>query len=254
MTTFMTWVGNKAKYVPAIEPYLPKEFYMYWEPFLGSGALYLSRINGPAMLSDSNPELVNLWQMVQRDYKPVLEGLQSLLATHSKDQYYEIRAATPTDTLDRAVRMVYLIHTCFNGLWRVNKQGQYNVPMGDQPKKAKPEAFRRAHEKLKLAVVMERDYSVIDPKPGDLVYLDPPYLKNFSSYTNDGFGLKDHEHLARVASMWYNMGVNVVVSNSIKSLYLYKEFKAVEMYRNGNINSDGKKRGKVKELLLVGVH
>jgi DNA adenine methylase len=220
---FLRWAGGKTRLLPAILPYVPARFGTYHEPFLGSGALFFSIRERAthARLSDLNAELINLWQVVRDRPLPLLKLLEGLSRKQGEAAYYEIRQQRPRAELQRAARFFYLNQTSWNGLWRENKFGVYNVPWGAR-------AFRGMEKTFALAVASALQHTTIErqdfrsvlafAKKGDFVYLDPPYLpvsdtSKFSGYNGERFRLADLEELAKETQKLTKRGVRWVMSN-----------------------------------------
>jgi DNA adenine methylase len=271
---FLKWAGGKGQLLADFERYYPSRRAVkgYIEPFLGSGAVFFhvqAVLNPDRMvLTDCNSELINAFAAVREDVEKLIE----LLAEHKKrhDQggesyFYKIRneslPATLSDTA-RAARLIYLNKTCFNGLYRVNSKGLFNVPFGRyaNPTLCDPEALREASKRLqpaKLGVGHFRDV-LTSAKKGDFVYFDPPYhplsgTAYFTSYTEGSFGEEDQRELAQVFRTLAKNGCRVMLSNSDTPLIreLYEDFEIAQVLARRNINSRGERRGKIPELVVT---
>lgn len=261
---FLKWVGGKTQLLPALLNYIPARFNTYVEPFVGGGALFFALQPARAVLADSNPELINCYTVV-RDR---VEDLITVLSTYSYSEefYYSLRAEVPQDAVLRAARLLYLNRTCYNGLYRVNKQGQFNVPFGryTNPIICDVERLRAASYALRNAELHCAGYQeTLDlyAKPGDLVYLDPPYhpiskFSDFKRYTTEFFYTEDQRLLAYAVKKLAQQDCTVLASNSYCDFILdiYKDCKIVEVAARRNINKDPNKRGEVKEVLIVCGH
>ena len=256
---FLKWAGGKRMLVAEIAGLFPEAFGSYWEPFLGGGAVFFaleSRIRR-AYLSDINLDLMLTYRMISTKPEQVIDVLQEHAKKHSKKHYMEIRKKQHEiqDPVLLAAQFIYLNRTCFNGLYRVNKQGRFNVPMGDyeNPTICDVSNLLAASEVLTKAVLKAQTFESIEPASGDLVYCDPPYDKAFASYTWEGFDNKDQKSLRDICVEWRDAGVHIVVSNSntpfIRRIYKGFTLHRVESYRHINCNKDG--RGKVTELLIT---
>ncbi|MHA2407685.1 MAG: DNA adenine methylase [Candidatus Ranarchaeia archaeon] len=270
---FVKWAGSKARMIPHLKKYIPKKFERYFEPFLGGGAVffYLSKIQSQtfaAFLSDLNEELVNSY-LVVRNHLPEL--LQLLINhqenyTHSPEPYfYNVRnQEIPPNTIERAARTIFLNKTCYNGLYRVNKQGKFNVPFGtyknpkicDTPNLTAVSSLLN-NRSVKLEVSDYRD-SLKQAVELDFIYLDPPYLpvtktQNFTSYTTDGFSPVDQESLAEEFKALIDKGCHVVLSNSdtpkIRDLYSGFKLETIEVSRM--ISCKGSGRRGFTELIIA---
>lgn len=221
---FLRWVGGKTRLLPKILPYLPEKIENYHEPFLGSGAIFFaiqSRISGASYLSDLNDELINIWSIVKDDPERLLFSLQTYRGRDNEDEYYIIRGTSPEDPIARAARFFYLNQTAWNGLWRVNRWGVFNVPWGARAFRgisaATLHTVSRSLRDANIGLFDFRD-SIQHAKAGDLVYLDPPYLpvsdtSKFSGYTGKRFRRADLEELAQLTRELTERGVHWVMSN-----------------------------------------
>lgn len=221
---FLRWAGGKTRLLPKILPYLPDQIGNYHEPFLGSGAIYFAlrgRIAGKSYLSDLNEELSNIWAIVKDDPERLLFALQAYRGRDSEEDYYVIRAKSPRDPIARAARFFYLNQTAWNGLWRVNRFGVFNVPWGARPFRgitaASLHTVSRGLERAQIDLLDFRD-ALKRAQAGDLVYLDPPYLpvsdtSKFSGYTGKRFRRADLEDLAEITRDLSGRGVFWVMSN-----------------------------------------
>lgn len=262
------WVGGKTRLLPELLARMPARFGRYYEPFCGGAALFFKLAPERAVLGDANPELMNLYRVLARgDVEQVIEFLRAHAESHlaQHEYYYQVRRlwnrSKAWTEIQRAAAFVYLNKTCFNGLWRVNADGEFNVPKGDykSPTICDAEGLRAAAAALARAELREGNYwsTVLDAEPGDLVYMDPPYVpltktSSFTSYTEGGFGLEDQRLLAGGARMLMNRGVHVVLSNSDAPLVheLYTGFRIDRVQCGRGINSDASKRGAVSELII----
>ncbi len=245
---FIKWAGGKSRVLPELLARLPSAAGWsgrYFEPFLGGAALYLHQQPAGAVLSDTNPELVNLYAIV-RDQP---EALIANLARHAYERahYYAVRAIDPAtlEPVERAARFVFLNRTCFNGLWRVNRQGQFNVPFGrhTNPNVCPTDRILRASEALAAATIRHADFeaSLDSARAGDFVYLDPPYVPltptaSFTAYTASDFGLADQRRLADRVRALTARGVMCMVSNSdtpvVRELYAGLRIDRILVARN----------------------
>ena len=265
---FVKWAGGKRQLLPDLLHRVPTSFRHYHEPFVGGGALFFalteqSRLDGKGVrLTDINRELINTYQVV-RDR---VETLIALLSTFKNDEqfYYKIRALdlSKLDPVQRAARFVYLNKTCFNGLFRENRKGQFNVPFGHykQAHFCAPNDLRAASRALRgvCLEVASFDEMGASCQPGDFVYCDPPYAPvsrtaSFTSYNGCGFGDEDQQRLADVVRVLGERGVHVLLSNSAVPLTysLYRELHVEEVLARRAINSRGDRRGHVQELLVA---
>ena len=257
---FVKWAGGKRTAIPEIVKVLPNTFGRYWEPFVGGGAVFFaldSRIRS-ASLSDVNLDLVLAYKMIQTRLDDVIQALQGHARKHSRAHYLRVRNRMhgEQDAVLLAARFLYLNRTCYNGLYRVNRSGRFNVPFGQykNPMICDVENLTAASAVLSKATVQAQPFTAVAPKRGDLVYCDPPYDGTFTGYTGDGFTADDQKTLRDCCVQWRDKGANVVISNSDTDLVrrLYKSFTLHTVSAPCNINSDVNGRGKKPELLIVG--
>lgn len=262
------WVGGKTKLLPELLARMPERYGRYYEAFAGGAALFFRVAPKRAVLADMNADLIGLYTAVSKDVGAVIRRLEMHRDAHDQDHYYETRTRwndreVSWSTPERAAAFIYLNKTCFNGLWRVNRAGAFNVPIGryTDPPICVPEALRAAHTALANAELRCLDYrkSVADAKSGDFIYFDPPYdpvttTANFASYTADGFSHDDQRALADTARALVAKGCKVMLSNSdtpfIRSIY--KGFRVERVKCPRAINSNAAKRGDVDELIITG--
>lgn len=262
---FLKWAGGKRSLAPQIVELFPKTIKTYYEPFVGGGAVFWSldpESYDRAALNDFNSELMNVYKVVRDFPDELLDQVKHLNVT--KDVYLRLRKRLPESfsPVRRAARTLFLNKTCFNGLYRVNKQGIFNVMWGDykNPVIADSENIQACSSVLSMVKLTSLDFeaAVKDAKVGDVVYFDPPYVEvsrtsNFTSYTSSGFGMEAQARLAQVFRDLADKGVRVVASNSdtppVRDLYQGWELHEVQARRN--INSKADRRGPVGELLIV---
>lgn len=261
------WAGGKSRLLSQYQAYLPTQFKRYFEPFAGGAAMFFwlrgQRAPFSATLSDSNQELVNCYQVVQERPQPLLDRLRQMSERHTPDYYYQVRAELPADEVARAARLIYLNKTCYNGLYRVNSSGHFNVPMGryKNPSIVQEEKIWAAHTALQGVTLNTRpfDKAAAVARKGDFVYLDPPYqplnpTSSFTSYTKDSFGEPQQRLLAQIFKRLVRRGCQVMLSNSDSEFVqeLYCEFERIEVQAPRFINSKSDKRSAIKELLILG--
>ncbi len=270
---FIKWVGGKRGLLSQILPLLPKEFNNYFEPFVGGGALFFElqkqgRLNGKKVyLFDINSELINAYQVIKRSPELLIENLAKFKEQHSKEFYYEVRAwdreenFLELDSVIRATRFIYLNKTCFNGLYRVNKKNQNNVPMGSykNPNICDVDTIYSASYALQNATILNVSYKDVlqYASKDDLVYFDPPYYpltptSSFTSYSEFEFLDREQEELFEVFCELDRKGALVLHSNSdtIFINELYKEYNIEKIQANRFINSKSSGRGKISEVLV----
>lgn len=261
-------VGGKTFLLPEILPRLPAKIKTYYEPFVGGGAVFFAlaaeKRFDRAVLGDANVELMNVYAMIQQHPTHLMRFLERGFAQDEKS-YYKIRAQDPEklSQRDRAARTIYLNKVGFNGLFRVNGKGVFNVPWGRKKGRAlfDEENILACSTALREAALMPFDfeYTVRSAKRGDTVYFDCPYAPlsetaNFTAYTAGGFGPEDQKRLRDVAKKLIDRGVHVLLSNSDTPFVrkLYKGFKIEKVEAPRRVNSKGGKRGNVGELLISG--
>lgn len=262
------WVGGKTKLLGELLARLPPNIGRYYEPFAGGAALFFRLAPARAVLSDDNADLITLYQTVQKDVAAVVRKLELHRAAHDEAHYYDTRTRwndrdISWSAADRAATFIYLNKTCFNGLWRVNRSGAFNVPIGRyvDPPICVPTTLRAAHAVLAPAILRGGDYrtAVADAGRGDFVYFDPPYdpvtpTANFTSYTANEFGAAAQRELADTARALVAKGCRVMLSNSDTPLIrsLYKGFRIDRVKCARAINSNAAKRGEVDEVIAMG--
>lgn len=267
---FLKWAGGKQRLLNQYSQYFPGSFNDYYEPFLGGGAVFFFLINNllinrRSYLFDFNEELINTYLIVRDQVEDLISLLFEYKEKHSKEHYYQIRSLDRQNghlsKVERAARTIYLNKTCYNGLYRVNSQGFYNVPMGQykNPRIVDPELLRQSSKLLTNCVIEKRDFrfSSMDAKPGDFVYFDPPYFpltrtSNFTAYTANNFSEKDQIDLFNVFSDLTQKGVYCVQSNSDTDFIrgYYKNFTQIPIYVSRAINSNSNGRKKICEILI----
>ncbi len=268
---FVKWAGGKRQVINELLKYVPDEFDTYYEPFVGGGALLFELSPKKAVINDSNEELMNVYNVLcnEEKFKKMCNLLNSYETKHSEEFYYNIRNKDRSKTAfnrlsyyTRAARTIYLNKACFNGLYRVNSKNEFNVPFG---KKTHVNTYEGSNlitvsnyltmNDVKILSV-DFEEAVKDAKKGDFVYFDPPYdsdTKSFTSYTETGFDKSEQTRLARVFKELDKKGVYVMLSNHSTVLVneLYKGYHIYTIEAKRNINANGKKRGKVEELIIT---
>jgi DNA adenine methylase len=260
---FVKWAGGKRQLLDELTKGLP-DFHAYHEPFLGGGAFFFrleseNRIK-KAYLCDSNRELINAYSFIRTQVFELMAELASPEYANNPVAYYKIRASNPTSKVERAARFIYLNKTAFNGLYRVNSKGGFNVPFGkyENPRILDSENLLRVHRALQKDDLYCGDFTIVlkNARRGDLVYFDPPYhpisKTSFTGYTKNSFYEKDQERLMRTYKALDSRGCYVILSNSYSEFIsdLYAEFEPEVVYASRAINCKGDKRGKVRELIV----
>ena len=261
---FVKWAGGKRKLIDYIFSVAPASFDRYLEPFVGGGAVGLALGYHTMLLNDANVDLINAFRIVRDNLEALIPLLDEHQRRHSKDYFYVVRAQDPTNLhpIEQAARFIYLNKTCFNGLYRVNKQGQFNVPFGkyENPILYNREDIRVASQVLQGAELFAQDYQSFlkqQARPGDFIYLDPPYVpvsqfSDFKRYTKEQFREDDQYVLAQVYNELVELGAYPVLSNSYSELTLdlYGEHQILVVYANRNINHEGTGRDPIPEIIV----
>ncbi len=262
---FLKWAGGKTQLLSQLVRRTPQSYNRYLEPFLGGGALFFALQPRLAYLADCNAELMNCFEVVQSEVEPLIRELQRY--RYDKDQYYAVRALDREEAFDtlssvaRAARFIFLNKTCFNGLYRVNSKGHFNVPFGsyDNPTIVDAENLRACSTALNAAILRKQPFEEIVnvAQPGDFVYLDPPYApvsdtSDFTQYSKDGFDESAQEMLLLICLQLHQKGVRWMVSNSNTPLIqeLYRGFNIEPVAAARSINSRAEKRGPILELII----
>ena len=261
---FVKWAGGKRNLIEEINSLFPNEFNYYYEPFVGGGAVYFAFENRikKAIISDNNFELIITYQVIKEEPYKLIKKLKEHADMHSEEYYYSVRKKTPTNHIDIAAKLLYLNKTCYNGLYRVNKAGSFNVPIGDysNPNIVQEENILACNESLKKTDIRHIDFEGIKPKEGDFVYFDPPYNPvldelSFTKYTKENFIETDQIRLANFIKKLNRIGVFIMLSNSktklIEQLYPKKYFKHNIVHAPRLLNCKPDKRGDVEELLIT---
>lgn len=260
---FLKWAGGKTQLLPEllrlIEPYSGT----YYEPFVGGGALFFGHQPKRAYLADANRELIDCYRAIRDNVEDVILCLQE--HRYDKTYFYELRKMDPfkMGLPARAARMIYLNKTCFNGLYRVNKKGQFNVPFGryKNPTICDESNLRKVSKTLRKVAIKCRSFEFVSDvaKSGDLVYFDPPHIPetetaNFTSYTDCGFNMDDQNRLAFIFDILVDRGVHVLLSNAdVPWIHEhYADHQIHQLQAKRSINSKASKRGAVREVIVRG--
>lgn len=250
----LKWAGGKTQMLGELMPRVPKTYGRYIEPFFGGGALFFSLKPENAIIADSNPELINMYLQVAHHVDDVIECLQKY--ENTSEMFYEVRSLDwqTLPKAEAAARTIYLNKTCFNGLYRVNRSGQFNTPFGKykNPKICDIEALRLASEALRKAEILCGDYILVlehYAQSGDFVFLDPPYLpisenSDFKRYTKEQFYEDDHVELAKMIGTLHERGCYVILTNSNHPLVhqLYEQYKIEVIQTKRHISCHGDTR------------
>jgi DNA adenine methylase len=259
---FLKWAGGKRWLAASYSHLLPTDFNRYIEPFLGGGAVFFHLMPKVAILGDTNRDLIETYLALKNDWKGVVRYLAIHHQKHTSDYYYRIRATIPETRAKRAARFIYLNRTCWNGLYRVNLFGQFNVPVG-----TKTEVLYEDDDFATIARVLrgaelrcnDFEYLIDEAQKGDLVFVDPPYTVRhnhnaFVKYNEKLFSWWDQERLFYALKRARNRGAKIVATNafhsSVKSLYR-GHFELIRVSRLSSISSKANTRAKYDELLIL---
>lgn len=258
----LKWAGGKTSLIPQLVKHFPESFNRYFEPFLGGGAVFLALGHQKgSVVNDVNTEITNLYEMIRDQPRELMGELDLLGNKYSEEFYYELRGSKPRSRVKKAARTLFLNKTCFNGLYRQNSRGEFNVPFGKRPRV--PKLYERPQilglsKRLKKTKLLNLDFEeVIElAGPGDFIYCDPPYepvslTSSFNSYTLNGFSKKDQLRLFEAAERAVDRGARVAISNSSAPFVkkLFKNWEMVTIFSRRAINSKGDRRGWVEEIL-----
>jgi DNA adenine methylase len=250
----LKWAGGKQQMLDILISQAPRKYNKYIEPFFGGGALFFALTPKDGIIADSNPELINLYRSLSTHVEDVISILKEM--RNDEEYFYQVRAMEVENlsNVEQAARTIYLNRTCFNGLYRVNRKGQFNVPFGryKNPTICDEENLRAASKVLRNAKIILGDYKEVlkeYAQPGDLVFLDPPYLpiskySDFKRYTKEQFYEEDHRELAEEVKRLHSLGCHVLLTNSNHPLVheLYSDFDISVHQTRRNINRDASKR------------
>jgi DNA adenine methylase len=265
---FLKWAGGKARLASSIVSLVPRSYRKYIEPFVGGGAIFFATCPVSAVLSDSNDELINCYEVVRNSCSELVDSLKSLSGMkYCAESYYSLRSQKipSSDKIKRAARLIYLNRTSFNGLYRVNRKGDYNTPFGSYRTLSLParESLFKANHVLQNASLRTGDFEDVllkNAERGDFVYLDPPYppvgkYSDFNRYTMNFFQPEDHARLARTIKELDEIGCKFILSNAehplIRELYNESKFRILKVSAPRFINCKGNKRRNVPELLIT---
>lgn len=270
---FLKWAGGKRQLIPEINKYLPNDFssYTYYEPFLGAGALLFDKQPRKAVVNDTNSQLILTYNAIKEDVDLLIKLLKQHEEKHSEEYYYQIREKDRDvekfdllNDIEKAARLIYLNKTCYNGLYRVNSQGLFNVPFGRYKKPLIcDESVLRAvslylnNSKIKMLNV-DFETAIKGIREKSFVYFDPPYhspnSSNFTGYQASGFDENEQKRLSDLFARLTNKNIKCLLSNSdtkfIRELYNSKDYKIVTIKAKRSINSNNKGRGEVNEVLI----
>jgi len=264
---FLKWAGGKRSLLVQFDACFPKQFNKYIEPFVGGGSVFFYLLPEKAILMDNNDELINCYLVIQNNIEELISSLKR--HRYEKKYYYKIRNVdrNPEEfsqwtNIERAARTIYLNKCCYNGLYRVNSKGEFNVPFGLQknPNFCDERNLSAVHQLLKNVKILKSSFEkCLDfAEENDFVYFDPPYqplseTANFTSYTKEGFTQEAQIQLSEVFRELDRKGCKIMLSNSYNKLILdlYQKFRIITVNAKRAINSIASKRGEIKEVLIV---
>lgn len=253
---FLKWVGGKRSILSELKARLPEAYDGYHEPFIGGGALFFSIQPKEAYISDANFHLILTYKAVRDDVAGVIRNLKIHERNHSKEYYLKSRTRMfkEKDTTKLAALLIYINKTCFNGLYRVNSKGAFNVPMGDYKN---PQILDEANLKncsiiLQDAVIEHHGFEHEKITKGDFYYLDPPYHETYEGYASAGFGDKEHQALAEFCRKIDQKGGLFMLSNSDTPFVreLYKGYTIEIVSASRMVSCKAHQRGKENELII----
>jgi len=260
---FLKWAGGKGRLIPQYITYFPKEYKTYYEPFLGGGAIFFYLHPLEARLTDINTELITTYRCVRDDVENLICLLREHQNQHNPEYYYAMRTHVGGSDLEKAARLIYLNKTCFNGLYRVNSQGKFNVPLGryKNPNVCPEDILRSASRALSNTEIKPADFTDVlnyATSSDDFVYFDPPYhpvskTSYFTAYSSYCFGESKQFGLRDIFAQLAERGVKVMLSNSDCEFIreIYNKFNIYTISATRSINSNAKKRGNITELLVT---
>ncbi|MGB7712376.1 MAG: DNA adenine methylase [Microcoleus sp.] len=270
---FLKWAGGNRQLLPEILKYIPKltSKHTYYEPFIGGGALLFELQPPKAAINDRNKELINCYEVIRDSLDELMQELSKDKYSNSETSYYKMRDLdrcskkyAKLSEVQKAARIIYLNKTCYNGLFRVNSQGQFNVPFGryKNPNFLDDAVLSSVNKYLNSndITLSNQDFAkaVEDAKQGDFVYLDPPYdpvseTASFTGYDVNGFNRDEQSRLKKVFDELTQRGCKVMMSNSCTDfiLDLYQDYQVKKVRATRSINSNALKRGMVNEVLVL---
>jgi DNA adenine methylase len=263
---FLKWAGGKKQLLPELLSRIPETFDRYLEPFIGGGALFFALQPEKAIISDINPDLINVYEVIKSDVDLLIQDLKK--HKHEEDYFYKLRGVDRTKAyqdwspVEKASRLIYLNKTCFNGLFRVNSKGQFNTPFGayKNPAIVDVDNLKACSTLLQKTQIKVRSFELIleEVKAEDFIYFDPPYAPlsstaSFTAYSKLGFDIDMQIKLRDICKELHNRGIKFMVSNSSAPLILelYKDFHIDQVDAARAINSNSGQRGKIKEVIIT---
>ncbi len=265
---FLKWAGGKRQLLPVINELIPENYSTYYEPFVGAGAVLFDMQPKKAVINDANEELINVYQVIKNNIDELIIDLKEHI--NEEDYYYDVRKLDRTkeyknmSDVKKASRILFLNKTCYNGLFRVNQQGEFNVPFGryKNPNIVNEKTLRAVHYYLNNNDVrilnVDFEEAIKYMRKEAFVYFDPPYhpisdTSSFTGYTTDGFDAQDQKRLKKLCDSLDERGCRFLLSNSSADLILdlYQDDYTLDFVdANRSINSKGDSRGEIKEVLV----
>ncbi|WP_329767943.1 Dam family site-specific DNA-(adenine-N6)-methyltransferase [Stenotrophomonas muris] len=262
LVPFLKWPGGKRWFIRRHLDELPSSFNRYIEPFMGSASVFFALQPDEAFLSDENSELVNLFNQMKTKHRQLQAELEKHAKEHCEAYYYIVRGSTPSDALSRAARTLYLNRACFNGIYRVNMRGEFNVPKGSKDEiTLDSDNFVEIARALRKAKITRSDFesSISNAKCGDFVFADPPYTvqhnnNGFLKYNEKIFSWDDQVRLAKCLRKAADRGVKIVATNanhaSVVDLFQKHGFTTSPLSRFSSISGKGASRKQYEELII----
>ena len=259
---FLKWAGGKRWFVQKYSQFLPKKYNRYIEPFLGGGSVFFYLKPKKAVLGDTNPDLIAAYKGIRHNSQALNILLHIHQKNHCDEYYYHVRSSKPHNLIERAARFIYLNRTCFNGIYRVNLKGEFNVPKGCKDSVIlDTDNFDKLAKLLREVTIQTADFEeLIDlAEEGDFVFADPPYtvkhnLNGFVKYNEKLFSWDDQVRLANALTRARERGVQIVLTNadheSVRNLYAEKSFQFQTVSRYSSISAKSTSRNQIKELVV----
>ena len=265
MTSFLKWPGGKRWFISKYRNLFPNQYNRYIEPFIGGGSVLFSILPNNALIADINPELINMYIVMRDNPEDLKQILLQHQEKHSEKYYYEIRGSIPTHNIEQAARFLYLNRTCFNGMYRVNRNGMFNVPIGTKNNCIYDiDRFADYAQTLRNVEIVVSDFSPIihGANPRDLIFVDPPYTiahnqNSFIKYNERLFTWVDQERLLNALCHAKDNHAIVFATNAnyhlIREMYTDHGFYTITTHRYSSISGRADRRGTQEELLITSI-
>ncbi|OMD83445.1 DNA methyltransferase [Paenibacillus odorifer] len=262
LVPFLKWAGGKRWFTQRYARMFPQNFNLYIEPFLGGGSVFFHLKPQQALLGDLNEDLINAYSCIRDDWEPITNLLVQHQLNHCVDYYYHMRETIPTNLCERAARLIYLNRTCFNGIYRVNRQGMFNVPKGTKDSVVfETDDFEKMSITLLNAELRTSDFEPLieEANHGDFIFADPPYTvrhnqNGFIKYNENLFSWNDQIRLAAALRRAYDRGAIILSSNAnhhlVRELYEDQGFNIETVSRYSSISADPSKRKQYEEIII----